>query len=140
MARRAETIIYTIGITAYGFHNPGNPILEELASATGGAAFNPLGETPGTDLATGHLSQGQIGDTSQNKGLGASTGIYSATRMMQLADSLESIGRELNEQYSIQYTPLNNRADGTYRSIRVEARRKGLTVRAKAGYFAPSEQ
>jgi hypothetical protein len=139
MARRAETVIYTIGITAYGFHNPGSPILDELTSATGGAAYYPLDQTPGTDLATGMLSQGQIGDTSQNKGLGASTGIYSATRLMQLADSLESIGRELNEQYSIQYAPLNDRADGTYRAIRVEVKRKGYVVRAKAGYFAPSE-
>ena len=139
MARRSETVIYTLGITAYGFRNTGNPVLDELASATGGGAYYPRDATPGTDLATGHLSQGQIGDTSQNKGLGASTGIYSATRLMQLAESLESIGRELNEQYSIQYAPLNDRADGTYRAIRVEARRKGLTVRAKAGYFAPSE-
>ena len=139
MARRAETVIYTIGITAYGFHNTGNPILDELTTATGGAAYYPLEATPGTDLATGHLSQGQIGDTSQNKGLGAGTGIYSATRLMQLADSLDSIGRELNEQYSIQYTPLNDRADGTYRSIRVEVKRKSYTVRAKSGYFAPSE-
>lgn len=139
MARRSETIIYTLGITAYGFHNAGNPILDELASATGGGSYYPRDATPGTDFQTGHLSQGQIGETSQNKGLGAGTGIYSATRLMQLAESLESIGRELNEQYSIQYAPLNDRADGTFRAIRVEARRKGLTVRAKAGYFAPSE-
>jgi VWFA-related protein len=140
MARRAETIIYTLGITAYGFHNPGNPVLEELAQGTGGAAYFPLEETPGTDLGTGYFSHGQIGETSQNKGLGAATGIYSASRLMQLADSLESIGRELNEQYSIGYTPTNDRADGTFRSIRVEARRKGLLIRAKTGYFAPSEQ
>jgi VWFA-related protein len=141
MARRAETVIYTLDITAYGFHNPGNAVLDELAAGTGGAAFYPLGETPGTDLATGHLSQGQIGGTSQNKGLGASTGIYSATRLVQLAEVLDAIGRELNEQYSIQYTPLNDTADGTYRSIRVEVtKRKDYTVRAKAGYFAPTEQ
>ena len=139
MARRAETVIYTLDITAYGFHNPGNAVLDEIAAGTGGAAFYPLGETPGTDMATGHLSQGQIGDTSQNKGLGASTGIYSATRLVQMAESLNSIGRELNEQYSIQYTPLNTKADGTYRAIRVEVKRKGYTVRAKAGYFAPTE-
>jgi Ca-activated chloride channel family protein len=140
MARRAETIIYTLGITAYGFHNPGNAILEELAQGTGGAAYFPLEETPGTDFGTGYFSHGQIGETSQNKGLGAATGIYSASRLMQLADSLESIGRELNEQYSIGYTPINDRADGTFRTIRVEARRKGLLIRAKTGYFAPSEQ
>jgi VWFA-related protein len=57
MARRAETVIYTLDITAYGFHNPANDVLDELAAGTGGAALYPLGETPGTDMATGILSQ-----------------------------------------------------------------------------------
>ena len=139
MARRAETLIFTLGYTAYGYDNPGDKVLEQIAEDTGGAAFFPLEETPGADLGTGYLSHGQIGDTSQNKGLGAETGIYSATRLMQLADSLEAIGRELNEQYSIGYTPTNNRLDGTFHTIRVEARRKGLTIRAKPGYFAANE-
>jgi Ca-activated chloride channel family protein len=139
MARQAETFIYTIGISAYGFDNPGDKILEEIAAATGGAAHFPRRETPGTDLGTGYLSHGQIGDTSQNKGLGAATGIYSATRLMQLAESLEAIGRELNEQYSIGYTPTNSSIDGTYRTIRVEARRKGVEVRWKPGYFAVAQ-
>jgi len=139
MARRAETLIYTLGYAAYGFDNPGDKALDEISESTGGASFFPLEETPGADLGTGYLSHGQIGETSQNKGLGAETGIFSATRLMQLADSLEAIGRELDEQYSIGYTPLNNKIDGTFRTIRVEARRKGLTIRAKPGYFAPSE-
>jgi len=139
MARKAETIIYTIGNTAHGFFNPGDKILREISEKTGGAAYFPLEETPGADLRTGHLSQGQIGETSQNKGLGAGTGIYAATRLMQLADSLDAIGRELHDQYSLGYTPTNNKADGTYRTIRVVARRKDLTVRAKPGYFAPTE-
>ncbi|MBI1940812.1 MAG: VWA domain-containing protein [Acidobacteria bacterium] len=139
MARQAEAFIYSIGITAYGYDNPGDKILKELAEATGGAAHFPRRETPGTDLLTGYLSHGQIGDTSQNKGLGASTGIYSATRLMQLAESLEAIGRELNEQYSIGYTPTNGQIDGTYRTIRVEARRKDIELRWKPGYFATAE-
>jgi len=139
MARKAETLIYTIDNTSYGYANTAQKILERLAVETGGAAQDPLEETPGTDIGTGYLSHGQIGETSQNKGLGAATGIYSATRLMQLADSLEAIGRELNEQYSIGYTPTNDRLDGTFRAIRVEARRKGVTVRAKPGYFAAAE-
>ena len=139
MARKAETFVYTIGIAAYGFDNPGDRILEDIAAATGGAAHFPRRETPGTDLGTGYLSHGQIGDTSQNKGLGAATGIYSATRLMQLAESLEAIGRELNEQYSIGYTPTNDHIDGTYRTIRVEARRKGIEIRWKPGYFAVAQ-
>ena len=139
MARKAETLIYAIGNAAYGYANPADKILEKISVETGGAAFFPLGETPGTDLGTGYLSHGQIGDTSQNKGLGAATGVYSATRLVQLADSLESIGHELNEQYSLGYTPANNKADGTYRTIRVVARRKDVKVRAKPGYFAATE-
>jgi VWFA-related protein len=139
MARKAEAFIYTLGITAYGYDNPGDKILRKFAEATGGAAHFPRRETPGTDFLTGYLSHGQIGDTSQNKGLGAATGIYSATRLMQLAESLEAIGRELNEQYSMGYTPINDRIDGTYRSIRVQARRNDIEIRWKPGYFATAE-
>ena len=62
---------------------------EQIAEATGGAALFRRANTPGTNLDTGYLSHGQIGDTSQNKGLGASTGIYSAERLEQLADSMQ---------------------------------------------------
>lgn len=140
MAHRAETSIYLIANAAYGFSNPGDKILRAVAEQSGGAAFFPLQRAAGGDLATGYLSHGQIGDTSQNKGLGAETGIYSAERLMHLADSLEAIGRELNDQYTIGYKPANNSLDGTYRTIHVVALRKGVQVRSKPGYFALAEQ
>lgn len=140
MAHKAETVVYTLDNTGFGYDNPGDVILKEMADATGGAALFPRENGPGTDLETGYLSHGQIGETSQNKGLGASTGIYTAERLEKLADSLEAIGRELAEQYNIGYTPINDKMDGTYRSIRVIALRKGVEVRAKAGYFAIEQQ
>jgi VWFA-related protein len=143
MARRAGTAIYTIGNVAYGFHNPGDPILEEFSSSTGGASFFPLRQpsdkSGGTDFETGYLSHGQIGDTSQNTGLGAATGIYSAQRLIRLADSLDAIGEQLSDQYSIGYRPSNDKMDGTYRSIHVVCLRKGVAVRAKPGYFATAQ-
>src|SRR5437762_3164706 len=139
MARRAETVIYTIGNTAYGYDNPGEKVLSRMAEETGGAGYFPLEQSPGADLGTGYLSHGQIGDTSQNKGLGASTGIYSAERLIHLADSLEAISGELIEQYSLGYTPHNGAMDGTYRAIRVVAMRKNVLVRSKPGYFAMPE-
>jgi VWA domain-containing protein len=140
MAHSAETVVYFIGNAAYGFSNPGDKVLRHIAEQTGGAAFFPQEAAPGADLGTGYLSHGQIGDgeTSQNKGLGASTGIYSAERLEHLADSLEAIGRELSEQYNIGYTPTNSVMDGTYRTIRVVAQRKGIILRSKPGYFANS--
>jgi VWFA-related protein len=139
MARKAETMVYTIGNAAYGFTNTGDDILEGIAEGTGGGAFFPLREAPGADLATGYLSHGQIGETSQNKGLGAETGTFSAQRLVHIADAMESIGHELGAQYEIGYTPTNSALDGTYRSIRVLLARKGVTCRWKPGYFATAE-
>jgi Ca-activated chloride channel family protein len=138
MAHTAETAIYTLSNSAWGYANPGDKLLRVMAEQTGGAAYFPQAKTPGVDLGTGYLSHGQIGDgeTSQNKGLGAATGTYSAQRLVQLADALEAIGKELAEQYSIGYTPTNPTLDGTYRTIKVVALRKGVVVRSKPGYFA----
>ncbi len=140
MARRAGTAIYTIGNVAYGFDNPGDKILKDISEATGGASFFPLrqraDQAGGTDYATGYLSHGQIGDTSQNTGLNASTGIYSAQRLIRLADSLEAISEQLADQYSIGYRSTNPRMDGTYRTIKVVCLRKDVEVRYKPGYFA----
>ncbi len=140
MARRADTAIYTIGNAPWGYHNPGDPVLTRLAEQTGGADFFPRAETPGTDLEVGYLSHGQIGDTSQNKGLGAGTGTFSAQRMVAIADSLEEIQRQLNDQYNIGYQSTNQKMDGTYRTITVVAKRKGVELRFKPGYFATSPE
>jgi Ca-activated chloride channel homolog len=139
MAHKAETMIYTIGNANYGFSNPGDDILAGFAEGTGGGAFFPLREAPGTDLATGYLSHGQIGETSQNKGLGAETGTFSAQRLVHIADAMEAIYHELGAQYDLGYTPTNDALDGTYRSIRVLLARKGVTCRWKPGYFATGE-
>jgi Ca-activated chloride channel homolog len=136
MAHTAETAIYTLSTGLYGYDNPGDKLLKLMAQQTGAAAYYPEENSPGTDLATGYLSHGQIGDTSQNKGLGAETGIYSAQRLQLLADALNSIGKELSEQYNIGYTPTNAVLDGSYRVIKVVTRRKGVVVRSKPGYFA----
>lgn len=136
MAHRAETAIYTIGNTAYGFSNPGAKYLEQVAEDTGGAAFFPESKSPGTDYLTGYLSHGQFDTLEQNKGLGAETGIYTAQKMIALADSLDAIRQQLTNQYLIGYTPTDSTLDGTYRKIRVVAERKGVIVRYKPGYFA----
>jgi len=139
MARRAETMIYTVGTAAYGFSNPGDKLLEDISGETGGSPSFPLRDAPGTDLETGYLSHGQIGETSQNKGLGAETGKFSAERLVHLADALQAIGRELDEQYTITYRPLRSALDGTYRSIKVVTTRRGVNLRWKPGYFATAE-
>jgi Ca-activated chloride channel homolog len=139
MSRMAETMIYTVGTAAYGFSNPGDKLLEDISDESGGYASFPLREAPGTDLETGYLSHGQVGETSQNKGLGADTGRFSAERLINLANVLQTIGRNLDEQYAIGYKPLRSALDGTYRSIKVVINRRGVTMRWKPGYFATVE-
>jgi len=135
----SETMVYTVGTAAYGFSNPGDKLLEDLSAGTGGYPSFPLREAPGTDLETGYLSHGQIGDTSQNKGLGAETGRFSAERLINLAETLQAIGRNLDEQYTLGYRPVRDVMDGTWRSIKVVTDRHGVTLRWKPGYFATPE-
>jgi Ca-activated chloride channel homolog len=139
MARMSETMIYTVGTAAYGFTNPGDKLLDDISAGTGGYASFPLRETSGTDMETGYLSHGQVGETSQNKGLGADTGRFSAERLMQLADELQAIGRDLDEQYTLGYRPIKDTLDGTYRSIKVVTTHRGAILRWKPGYFAAVE-
>lgn len=56
-----------------------------------------------------------------------------------VARDFEEIARELRSQYSLAYVSTNPSHDGTFRTITIGARDKGLRVRAKTGYFAPSQ-
>jgi VWFA-related protein len=56
-----------------------------------------------------------------------------------LAEDFRAIGRDLRTQFLINYTSSNIARDGTYRKITVEAIDKSLHVRARTGYFAPSQ-
>lgn len=56
-----------------------------------------------------------------------------------LATNFQEISRELRSQYSLGYVSSNQARDGTFRTITLEPLEKGLRVRAKDGYFAPSQ-
>jgi len=53
--------------------------------------------------------------------------------------NFQEIARELHSQYSLAYISTNQAHDGTFRTITIESLQKGLQVRAKPGYYAPSE-
>ena len=63
-------------------------------------------------------------------------------QLRQVIPISEQIARDIRNQYTVAYTSTNRKQDGTYRSIQVKAvdpRRERLTVRARAGYYAPME-
>jgi VWFA-related protein len=53
-----------------------------------------------------------------------------------LASSFASIGEELRSQYSLAYVPAGRAPDGKFHQIRIQAIPRGLTVRARRGYYA----
>jgi VWFA-related protein len=56
-----------------------------------------------------------------------------------LATDFQEIAHELRNQYSLAYVSTNPAHDGTFRAISIEPLDKSLHVRAKTGYFAPSQ-
>jgi len=56
-----------------------------------------------------------------------------------LAEDFRAIGRDLRTQFLLSYTSTNTARDGTFRNIAITPVDKSLHVRAKSGYFAPSQ-
>ena len=59
-----------------------------------------------------------------------------------VVSSFQQIAREIRNQYTVAYTPTIRNQDGTYRRIQVKAvapEGARLTVRARPGYYAPTE-
>jgi VWFA-related protein len=53
-----------------------------------------------------------------------------------LVSGLERVADESRVTYLLGYEPTNEKRDGRYRKLKVEVRRPGLQVRARAGYFS----
>ncbi len=49
---------------------------------------------------------------------------------------MREIAREVSQQYSLGYYSTNRKKDGSYRSIKVQVAKTGLTVRTRKGYWA----
>jgi Ca-activated chloride channel homolog len=60
-------------------------------------------------------------------------------KMKDITHSFSAIEDELRSQYSVSYKPSDFDADGRYRSIEITALKKDLQVRARRGYYAPSQ-
>ena len=84
-----------------------------------------------------------IADTTQDAegavSLARDTGGFSITSTNDLTTGITKIGRESSSYYLLGYTPGNVPRDGRFRRIEVRVKRPGVTVRARRGYFAPSD-
>ena len=55
----------------------------------------------------------------------------------EIANITPEIAHEIRNQYILAYEPTNLAADGSFRKIRVDVDRPGVTVRTRSGYYAP---
>jgi VWFA-related protein len=63
--------------------------------------------------------------------------VFFPPREPELVTIADEVATDAHSRYLITYTPANQRRDGTWREIAVEAP-EGLRVRTRAGYLAPS--
>ena len=112
MAEHSEAIIYAISTNNSG------------TNTAGSAA--PNGYTSGDKIL---------------KYLAGETGgrVFFPFEASDLESNFKEIASELRSQYSLAYTPTNNKHDGTFRKISIATDQKSVRVRAKTGYFAPSK-
>jgi VWFA-related protein len=68
------------------------------------------------------------------------TGGTSIRNTNDLAGGMRKVAEESRSYYLLGYVPSDTRRDGKFRRIEVEVARPGLKVRARRGYFAPSEK
>ena len=73
--------------------------------------------------------------------LGSATGgeVLFLSRPRQLAEAFERVAEALRNQYAIAYTSDDQRKDGSWRETRLTALKKGLSVTARRGYYAPKQ-
>ena len=111
--------------------------------------LDPRGLTTGPDFLSG--AQTTSGVTGSALGMtlalwqvedGGTKALADETggRVLQTNDLVAGLTKVADESritYLLGYEPTNPKRDGGYRKLKVEVRRPGLEVRARAGYFAP---
>jgi VWFA-related protein len=56
----------------------------------------------------------------------------------KIGDAFRQISAELRSQYSLGYTPENEKRDGTFRKTEIKSKNNGYKVQARKGYYAPA--
>jgi Ca-activated chloride channel homolog len=116
MAQRAGVIIYSIStstdwVTAEDEKDPSKRISRKYEKEEGDKVLEQLA------LETGGR-------------------VFFPYRVDDLGQSFLDIGDELRHQYALAYSPPGRSPDGKYHTIRIQADRKDVLVRARKGYFS----
>jgi VWFA-related protein len=114
-AQKSNAVIYTIGLL--GSEEPGG-----LFKIHGGSAHRAAKVLEKISDATG----GQA---------------FLPRSLDEVQGTCEQVAHDIRNQYTLAYYPSNERKDGTFRAVRIDAFARGshtkLAVRTRPGYFAP---
>ncbi len=105
-AQKADAMVYVILIADRGFY------YSQGGSYSGDREMQDLSKQTG----------GRVIDVGNNE--------------KKLKDAFDQIAAELRTQYSIGYTPTNNKLDGTFRKVEIKTKDKPYKVQARSGYYA----
>ncbi len=59
-------------------------------------------------------------------------------KIEKLRDAFDQVSQELRSQYSLGYTPTNEKHDGKFREIAIKSK-DGYKIQARKGYYAPTQ-
>jgi len=62
--------------------------------------------------------------------------VYKVDRRLSLEQVFKELQDEMRSQYSIAYSPLNDKKDGSYRKLEIKLSNKDLKAQARKGYYA----
>ncbi len=147
----------TVLLVSDGFvYDPSLPEFQEVVRAMAGASgsvyfLDARGLTGSSEYASAEFGRALLEqdvsstlsrvplETMGAESVAADTGGYSFRNPNDLEGGMERVARESRSYYLLGYTSRNTKRDGKLRKIQVEVRRPGLKVRARSGYYAPSD-
>jgi VWFA-related protein len=109
-AQKSDAVIYCIDYSDPGAYGGGFGMIN-LGGGAGVSAMRKMSEETG-----GHM--------------------YKVDRKHSLDQVFKELQDEMRSQYSIAYTPTNDRKDGTYRKLDIKLSNKDLKAQARKGYYA----
>jgi len=122
-ARRANTAIYFLGTR--GLANESSAYGAEFGNPTFRSDIIPLFADMRPECEGAEM-------------IATETGGFSIQHASDLTAGIARIASESRGYYLLGYSPSENYQDGRFRHIAVRVSRKGVAVRARRGYFAPS--
>jgi VWFA-related protein len=123
-ARRANAVLYFVNTK--GLEGMPSQMTAEFGSAL-----------PAMDV--GMTLVDSVNEVAGSEDLATASGGFVVSNTNDLASGIQRIARENQSYYLLGYMPTNTARDGKFREIEVKlASSKGLTVRARKGYYAPT--